>query len=198
LTPEANHNNDFTGNRIDKIDVIPFNIDFGINSLNGIQIWPNINVSYELEKTLIVRGTLRIDPGTTITFPRGKGIQVTGVFSELIANGTPDEPIIFTSSLPPDTQFETQDHWGGINYLESSSQNNLLNYVTIEFGGNMPSSNIIESANIVATQGSNIRLINSEISHSANYGIVKSQSNVEEINVTFSDNVNGNRLTDDF
>ncbi len=72
--------------------------------------------------------TLTINPGVTLIFTSGSEIDVgsTGVLS---ANGTADQPILFTSEQA------TPGYWDGIEFSSSNSLNNRLDFVTIEYGG---------------------------------------------------------------
>ncbi len=79
------------------------------------------NVHLTADKTYLIRGyvyiidgaTLTIDPGTILYGEKStKGTLIAERGGKLIANGTPDKPIIFTSQLPAGQR--ASGDWGGI------------------------------------------------------------------------------------
>jgi large repetitive protein len=79
--------------------------------------------------------TLTIEPGTVIKFSSSGTLEVG--YSEnatLIASGTPDKPITFTSSA----QNPTPGAWEYIYFGENALQNSILNYCIIEYAGKDP------------------------------------------------------------
>lgn len=73
---------------------------------------------------------LTVAPGTTVRFQDySDDLLVKGT---LYAKGTESEPILFTS----DATSPGPGNWGRI-YLQSTSQNNVLVYATLEYGGGM-------------------------------------------------------------
>uniref|UniRef100_A0A915L411 EGF-like domain-containing protein n=1 Tax=Romanomermis culicivorax TaxID=13658 RepID=A0A915L411_ROMCU len=78
------------------------------------------NESYKIETSLFIRNgsTMIVEPGTTLEIWPNQGIYV---FGRLIANGTPNEPIIFRS--------RSLETWSGI-YLDNDDLSS--NYFQIE------------------------------------------------------------------
>lgn len=84
-------------------------------------------VDYVVENDIDVNADLTIKPGVKVQMPEDGSIIVTGQGS-LNAEGTSDEPIIFTGKVP------TKGYWRGIS-VNSPSDKNKLNHVTLEYGG---------------------------------------------------------------
>jgi hypothetical protein len=70
---------------------------------------------------------LTIEPGAKIYFHKGAGLYVRGT---LIANGTKENPILFTADRLEEAYKNVPDQWNGI-LLFSGSKNNSLDYVNI-------------------------------------------------------------------
>jgi RHS repeat-associated protein len=102
--------------------------------------------------------TLTILPGTVVKFGSGRGITISTT-GTLNAVGTTDSPILFTAN----TSSPVAGFWKGINF-GAASQNSVLDYVIVEYGGSGGSGNI-------NTTGALIQVINSNIRNSSNYGI---------------------------
>lgn len=135
--------------------------------------------------------TLTIEAGTTIIMELGKsfgigGTQYTTSQGALIANGTAEEPIIFTSA-GRSTGTAAGD-WEGIYFYDGSMAGSLLNYCTIEFGGS------IKSLGSVYVRGTDFPTVtNTTIKNSAGYGIV-----AENANPTFENNIFIDNAMDDY
>ncbi|HXH83231.1 MAG TPA: hypothetical protein VNN07_09910, partial [Candidatus Tectomicrobia bacterium] len=69
-----------------------------------------------LRDFVFVRGpaVLRIDPGTEIRGERGSALVIARG-AKIIAEGTREQPIVFTSSKPPGARY--RGDWGGVNLL---------------------------------------------------------------------------------
>lgn len=83
--------------------------------------WTKNNV-YLLQGFIYVKGgaTLTIEPGTVIKGDKtSKGALIVTRGSKMVANGTPSEPIVFTSNEPNPTYGD----WGGIVVLGNASTN---------------------------------------------------------------------------
>jgi hypothetical protein len=71
---------------------------------------------------------LTIDAGATVAFDQNAGI-VAFRGGVLTARGTADAPIIFTGKE------QTAGYWLGLHYNSTNSTDNVLEHVTIEYGG---------------------------------------------------------------
>lgn len=84
--------------------------------------WFPGDTAYELNGKVVVDSgvTLTINPGTLIYGRLGDGSQASALIisrgAELIAVGTPEDPIIFTSILAKDQELDETDNglWGGL------------------------------------------------------------------------------------
>jgi hypothetical protein len=131
-----------------------------------------------------VTANLTVQPGVVIEFEQDKSLQVM-FGGALIAEGTETQSITFTGTQ------KQPGYWKGL--LFASNSVNTLRDVIIEYGG---SSEFPESprANISvpgdAFSGSVLRISNSAVSNSGNYGIyVGGMSSVPEfVDMTFAGN----------
>lgn len=71
--------------------------------------------------------TLTIDPGVRVHFHKGAGLYARG---NIVANGTKENPILFTSDRLEDAYSNVPDQWNGI-LLFSGSKGNVFNYTKI-------------------------------------------------------------------
>lgn len=131
--------------------------------------WKSLEVPYQATSSEIEVSdvTLTIDPGTTVQFEQGGRLELeTG--SGFIADGTTDEPILFTATD------EQAGWWDGIYVRESNNQNNVIDNAAIEYGGGEDYSRT-GSGNLVVGRGLNddsfINVTNTTIKDSNSYGI---------------------------
>ena len=95
---------------------------------------PGARIPYVVEGSINVAsgGVLTIDPGVEVRF-RGVTHTLSAVEDRrFIADGTPQQPIVFTGFT------KTPGSWDGIRFSGSSAKPNLnsrLRYVSIEYGG---------------------------------------------------------------
>lgn len=83
---------------------------------------------YEVANTIdIDEGMLTLEPGTTLVFHEGVGIEANG--GRLNAEGTESSPIVLTGLE------EISGYWDGVWIYDSTSNDNVLDQVTIEYGG---------------------------------------------------------------
>ena len=185
----------------------PQKIDYGYNSTNVEIITGRIstNTTWTNDKKYLLRGqvfvdsgvTLTIKPGTIIFGEKAVGIQ-SGVLAinrgaKLIADGTPDMPIIFTGTSKIGER--TRGQWGGI-VLCGKAKSNKGDNVLIEgiqgtnsddgkYGGNEPTDNSgsmsyvrIEYAGIAVSPGNEL--------NSLTLGGVGSGTSIHHIIVTYA------------
>lgn len=127
----------FTGNQPQTVEVKGKVID-------GNSEWPYLPgltyVSWNTGRITIEPGaTLTIAPGAVIKMFRGSGLYVRG---RLMAEGTPIQPIVFTSwkndAVGGDTNFDgpsaaAPGDWGGLYFDRSTGS--VLRHATVQFGG---------------------------------------------------------------
>ena len=159
----------YSGNGLDGVIV-----DSG-SGVSTVQTWPGIKVNYIMrgvnEHVIAAGGHLTIQPGATLVFESGRGLTINAGGS-LTAQGTAKTPIRFTASSP------TKGYWRGLFFNESNEIGNVLDYVTVEYGG---SSSRQYPGNISVTGYSStiLRVTNSVIQQSLTNGILISGTNVD-------------------
>ena len=141
------------------------------NIINGIAIHGSMKSDiawYKNEIPYIIFDFVSIEPGYSLTIESGvtvKGYQVGtyGAYLEidgkLMAEGTPEEPIVFTSY---------GGSWGGLAF-STTSQNSILKNVVVEYGGIWNPFRHIWGA--VSVVGSSIEFIDSVSASSSEAGI---------------------------
>lgn len=102
---------------------------------------------------------LTLAPGVTMKFAEGYGLDIESD-GQLIAEGTAEQPIVFTSVLP------APGYWDGIEI--SSVAASSLKHVVVEYGGS-PSS--LNPANIGLWSNGRAAITDSIIRYSGSYGI---------------------------
>lgn len=128
---------------------------------------------YRFVGDVSVQEALTIQEGTRMEFDENVVFAVTsdGV---LQAKGAANNPIVFTSSGIDDGR-----NWSGI-VIESSSVNNELDFAEVSYAGS--ENNVYfqgwKSAAIGVADGGKLRLTNSTVSHSNDYGLVVHENGV--------------------
>lgn len=141
---------------------------------------------YSIGRLLVVDGELTLEPGVDLRFAADTLMYVSQNGS-LNAVGTEAQPILITGVNP------VAGFWNGIQWVSSTSTNNRLSYVTVEYGGGDPA----RSGNlIVEGSGVNLTIENSTIANSAGYGLyqISSGAVITQEDVTYSNNVSGDHF----
>ncbi|MEN8230730.1 MAG: right-handed parallel beta-helix repeat-containing protein [Bacteroidota bacterium] len=146
--------------------------------------------------------TLTIEPGTEIQLGSGGSFtmgynHVSNSYSgNLIANGTPEEPITF--SLYYKDKEEGNGNWGALVFGEESSTSVISNCILTD-GGNVIDGNgrtYPEMGMIHCYKTMDFPTItNCTISNSATYGITLDQSTIISSSNVFSNNANGDVIS---
>jgi len=106
--------------------------------------------------------TLTLEPGVTLQFAAGTEMTV-GNSSILVANGTADNPITLTG------QEQTAGYWGGLRLYQSNSTSNVLDNVTIEYGGGYWDANLVVVGS--SSTPSRVAVTQCTFSNSESYGL---------------------------
>ena len=142
-------------------------------------VWTS-DIEYHVKGNITVHrdDTLIINPGTTIKFTGPYFLNING---KLIARGTPDDSITFTSA---NTNKQKGD-WGGIicgcSYLNKSISKIDLSYCTIEYGGETLEYYIYVHG-LINLINANARLENCNIRQGKHYGVHACEQTDLEIN----------------
>lgn len=129
----------FTGNTT---DVIRLSAD-GQGAIATSQTWKKLSVPYRTSGDIvIVNGAkLTLEPGLILEFEDTKGLELDKLFNEgsaLIAVGTPQNPIIFTGVT------KVPGAWGTLSIRRSTSVQNKIDNVLIEYAGGAGAGGAIE------------------------------------------------------
>ncbi len=119
LLSSISANNTFTGNEIDEITVPRLGIDTDT-------VFPDLGVALRNYGITLTNADLTIDAGVEIIFGPGISMFVEDD-SNLIVNGTADNPVLFTSSV------RGAGEWGGVHLTDSPDSR--LEGLIIEYGG---------------------------------------------------------------
>ncbi len=116
-------------------------IEYRGGSIGAAERWINGSLSREVTSSVTVNTgvTLTIDPGATIKFAGGKGIEVYG---SLLANGTAASPILFTSNAAS----PAAGAWNCIHYHTGSTAS-LMTYATITYSGGYQAGLVFDGGN---------------------------------------------------
>jgi hypothetical protein len=153
-------------------------------TLENIIVDPSLP-DYIVTTDLRFSGKITIQPGVRIEFEEHTGLDVTG---SLYANGSIDEPIVFTGKQ------KYKGFWRGI-LISSNDPENVINNSIIEYAGGAFSNELPFVHAAIALNGSDISasassLTNSFVTESGGYGLyVKGMSTIETFqNNTFTEN----------
>jgi len=118
---------------------------------------------YVVTDDIDIDSELTILPGAVFLIASNKGIKVSdsGI---LIAEGTQENMIQFTAK-------EIDKPWRGIGFILSDNQRNSLDYVEISYAGLDKISILERKAALGIASFSDVRVKNTKIIHSANYGM---------------------------
>ncbi|SRX55406.1 hypothetical protein [Aequorivita sp. CIP111184] len=130
---------DFTGNTTDVIRL--FAGDQG--AIGNSQTWKKLSVPYRTSGDIVIvdGAKLTLEPGLVLEFEETRGLVLDKLFDEgsaLIAVGTPSNPIIFTGVT------KVPGSWGTLSIRRSTSVQNKIDNVLIEYAGGSGAGGAIE------------------------------------------------------
>lgn len=193
-------NSEFNNNADSDMLIHPTQIDFVDNQTNfnggvvevyggdtedsGSETWSNLNSgAFYFSGSVNIDNSVSIEAGAL--FEMGTNVKLK-VRNEIKGNGTSDDWIVFTGKS------KTQGAWAGI-LVASSSVENKLDYVKIEYGGGTDLDIYMDAGNLGVHNNSYLSVPNVKVENSANYGIIVRESRDAEINmgnVSYLDNTN--------
>ncbi len=151
-------------------------------TISDPQTWQALHVDYFCDNDVNVRADLTIAAGARLVFGQGVAMTVHDDGS-LRAVGTATNRITFTGEQA------TAGYWNGLEYYYSPSANNVLGYVTIEYGGGNDAGNLYLEGDSQATA------TNCAFTHSSTYGVYVNVASTINADVatanSFSANVSG-------
>jgi hypothetical protein len=134
-------------------------------------------VDYLLNKEISVEAKLTIEPGVVIQCSGDGGMYITTASGALKAIGTAALPITFRSASGQ------KGSWKGIWFQSSNNVENELTYCVIADGGSASfDSDVSKKANIQLYGTSQLKINNTGVNNSANFGIKTNQFSA----ITFS------------
>jgi len=135
--------------------------------------WSAQNVPYIVEDFIRIyeNATLTLDPGVELKFTAGKHIEVgyNSTHGRLIAKGTEELPIVFTSA----SAVPQAGDWQGIRFSRFALSGSILEYCNIGYAG----PNATYKANVIVdpSGAGNPVIKNCEIHNSQRHGIYKNK-----------------------
>jgi hypothetical protein len=155
--------------------------------LQSSYTWQNLGVPYRLKDLRVtgVTSRLTLQPGVRMEFEAEGSLYIED--AELMAVGTADKRIVFTKEP------NAGANWWGINFHNSASVNNRLEYVDISYGG-LTQFNFADAPALISlttnsdSESSSVALSNVTLSSTSGHGIwVGERSSVTACNnVTFT------------
>ncbi len=148
------------------------------------QVWQDLGAEYYLEGSLTVDANLTLMAGVTIRFPDKEWLYI-GSSGALTANGTAADPILLTG------QTASPGWWTGVWFEDSNSLANVLEYVTVEFGGH---NTYGVQANLYVGGTSRADIRNCTLRNSGGYGLWvtnDAEPTFSQSNTTFESNALG-------
>jgi hypothetical protein len=189
--------------KVDEATTFSGGDEYAVEVYNGGDLsvestWVNLagDARYNIVEQITVVAGLTINPGAEIDLDEDVDIDVRDS-GFLVAEGTAEESILFTSSNEPG-----QIAWGGIKFYTADARNSL-DFVTINLaGGNVTTDLddfVDEKTAVAGNNNARLSLTNSTISNSEGYGVYF-QGNINDIesaaaNNTFTNNPEGNVYT---
>ncbi|UCE60854.1 MAG: hypothetical protein JSU63_03710 [Phycisphaerales bacterium] len=154
--------------------------------------WSGIDGAYFIDGSIGVDALLTLEPGARLVFNQNEEMTVWSE-GRLSAVGTADVPITFTGAET------TSGYWRGLRFYHSNSDQNRLDYVTIEYGGGYWDGNLYLAS--TASEPATVEVTNSSFTNSATYGIyIDADSTINddvETANTFANNASGDVFWDD-
>lgn len=166
------------------VDPIQLDCDYFLENRTLVDN-PAAPVDYIVSCNAQVRANLIIEPGVVIAFTQDSGLSFRETVSSIRAIGTADKPIIFTGTQP------TRGSWRGI-FIESGNTGNIMEHVTVSYGGGEPFNSNGDRGNIIVYAGGALTLKNCNIISSQTSGLnaVYSDTSITLENNIFTGNAN--------
>ncbi|SDB90612.1 hypothetical protein [Williamwhitmania taraxaci] len=157
----------------------------GVEIVNNYSLasatWKKLSVPYFVNDYVRVNGSLTMEAGSVYKFSSSGAIEFGGNNNTtVIAEGTPTNPITFTSAATS----PTAGNWIGLYFGDKTQPNTAMRYCIVEYAGKDNASIIVE--------GSSIAMTNCTIRNGNNYGIDLAYSGLVGQFVAFTNNIISN------
>lgn len=123
-----------------------------------------VEVSVSGAVSVVDGATLTIEPGTRLTFEQDGQLWIEEA-SALVADGTCEEPIVFTGEQ------ETRGFWDGIGFSNADRVESSLSYCVVEYAGGNDYSWAPQPCNVVVFNGSRVAIDHCTLRQSAGFGV---------------------------
>lgn len=158
--------------------------------------WKDLGSDYYIDSYIRINGesgaSVEIEPGVTMKFDGG-GLRVGTASSwegKLIAKGTEEKPIIFTSAK----ENPAWGDWGGILFYSGSIPGCILDHCEILYAGEYTVNERQASLHICGNDSA-VTITNTTIAHSSHWGMcITGSAEPTTDNNTFFDNLEGDVL----
>jgi hypothetical protein len=177
----------YTDNDVDEIWVDSYSVDTAT--------WSDLGVPYRMAGIgrVHIDGVWTLLPGVVLVMTQDGWLSVgCDDVCAFHAAGTAAQPIVITGAE------QTRGYWEAIRFNGSSNSSNLLDYVTVEYGGGTSEGDPAEVTALTDSRGYTITVTHSTIQHSASGGIALSGGSNAHWNAdiatsnTFADNAGTN------
>lgn len=93
--------------------------------------WPSLGDDrrYQVTGIINLEAVLTLQPGVTLSFGQNTGLFAQSADAGIVADGTPTNPILFTGEIAEGGS------WYGVYLREARMSGNVMDHVTIEYGG---------------------------------------------------------------
>ena len=131
-------------------------------------VWKNVFANpalpdYFVKADIDVTAQLTVAPGVTVMFKPNRGLSIEGNSGALVAVGKADSLVVLTAQ-------DTLNGWDGIVFFNNNAQNEF-NYADVSYGGQLDFGFGVQAANIGVDNNGGVKVSNSTVSNSFNYGI---------------------------
>jgi hypothetical protein len=181
----------YTGNRSDALFVSPNVASSSVSYLGQDATVKALGVPYRVEGLQVgssnAYATLTVEPGVELRFLPAKRLEVYDANSALVAVGTAQRPVVFTSARTAPASGD----WVGLSFGGMHPRDRLENVRVLYAGGDcqcssygcnyLPGSFSVASAILLFKQPATAFISNARIEHSAGHGILRGWNGTSDV-----------------
>lgn len=124
----------------EKDDVLPLAYEHKMETISTDTIWRAANNPHLVKSFVkITSGTLTIEPGVIVKFDADAFIEIGGINAKLLAVGTAQNPIVFTSN----SSSPQPGDWRYIQFKQGAIDSKL-EFCNIEYGGKSTTTGMVD------------------------------------------------------